>query len=207
MALSKRSEVIRLSLAHRDRNTIRRALIGLFAVMKAPSSTESDAELILTTYGAALADLPTWAVIEAIAAAIQGRGMSQTFAPTVPELRVRVDALTAPLYAERSRLKDVVDAAMVALPPADPSQRQVVADRAETVLTEMRASAAEDEDKRRAQRRAALEHARAVNNARLVEEAKAAGVPEAEVYADGDRTIPVSMGLRKLLDEQKAARA
>ena len=205
-ALERRVSVLTLSLRHTDDDAVDTALNVLFVTMKPPSGNDVEIEVTIAAYKSVLADLPAWAVVAACTDAINGRGLSQTFAPAAAELRVRAERIAEPVMRERQRIRTVIEAADKGAPVQNDETRAATMAKVEPLLKEIRASAAEEDEKRKAIHRAAMERAKTIHNERIVEEAKAAGVEEQALYADPAKTIPVSMGLRKLLAEQAEAR-
>lgn len=81
------------------------ALIDLLAVTKAPKGSEMDAATIIDAYGKALADLPSWAVVDGC------RKWAKPFWPAAVELRDLAVGILEPVYRERGKLTAILSAA------------------------------------------------------------------------------------------------
>jgi hypothetical protein len=200
-ALGRRREVVGASLAHRDTNAVGDALTTMFLVMKVPQGQEGEWDLIVAAYQATLRDLPAWAVVEACQKAAEGQAIGgKTFAPTSPELRAMVERILEPVHREVAQLGTVIAAAADPGPPEPtPEERETTAQKIGAMLADMKAEQAKEKAKERELSLAQVQRANDVNAERMVEEAEAAGV---EPFGDAEKKIPVSLSLRKLLQQQ-----
>ena len=80
-----------------------------------------------------------------------------------------------------------------------PEERERTLAKIEPMIAEMKTSEADDKAALKALHLAQVEKANKINAERMIAEAEAAGV---EPFADAEKTIPVSLSLRRLLKQQ-----
>lgn len=119
-ALATRLTAVTASMAARDNRAVGAALAATLNVM---ANRGGDPAQTVAAYTADLADLPSWAVIEALRRCRSGEGPSRTWAPTAPEVRAIVADVLVPYRAEQHRISAVLAA------KATPGRPQLPPDR------------------------------------------------------------------------------
>lgn len=97
-------------LSRRSPATVLRAIVKLLSVMKMPAAGPETAAKIAEEYVATLADLPSWAVVQACEQAKRRGGASEIFAPTTAELHRMAQEVAEPFLRERRQLSDLLNA-------------------------------------------------------------------------------------------------
>lgn len=126
LALAKRMDAIDASLAHRDQEAVRSALVDMFLVLKATDGSEMDWAMRVTAYMSALSDLPAWAVVEACASiSRKGTGTQKAFIPSAPEIRDAAEIAFAHHAREREDIAAVLRALQGELPAPPPERPKI----------------------------------------------------------------------------------
>lgn len=90
----------------RSPQSLRAAISALMLSYPSSRASGDEAKAIIAAYEYALADLPTWAVAEAVQRFIRGKvaGANAAFAPSSAEVRTEAEKATKPITDERDKL-------------------------------------------------------------------------------------------------------